>query len=64
MRSSEDADGNLHAERRRKMILEETLKKIKAPSDEAMEACRRHWDGIAKPMHSLGKMEDYLIKIA
>ena len=46
------------------MILEETLKKIKAPSDEAMEACRRHWDGIAKPLHSLGKMEDYLIKIA
>lgn len=29
-----------------------------------MAACRRHWDSIAKPLHSLGKMEDYLVKIA
>lgn len=46
------------------MNLEEALRRIKKPSKEAMEACRKHWDSIAKPLHSLGKMEDYLIKIA
>lgn len=46
------------------MKLEETIKKIKKPSQEAMDACRQHWDTIAKPLHSLGKMEDYLVKIA
>jgi nicotinate-nucleotide--dimethylbenzimidazole phosphoribosyltransferase len=45
-------------------ILEETLEKIKEPSKEAMEACRRHWDQIAKPLHSLGKLEDDLVRIA
>lgn len=25
---------------------------------------RAHWDGIAKPLHSLGKLEDVLIQIA
>lgn len=40
------------------MILEETLEKIKKPSQEAMERCRQHWDSIAKPLHSLGKLED------
>lgn len=62
--SKMDKHGLFAAERRIKMILEETLGKIKAPSQEAMEACRRHWDSIAKPLHSLGKMEDYLVRIA
>lgn len=30
----------------------------------AMEICKKKWDSIAKPLHSLGKMEDYLIQIA
>lgn len=62
--SKMDKHGLFAAERRIKMILKETLGKIKAPSQEAMEACRRHWDSIAKPLHSLGKMEDYLVRIA
>lgn len=30
----------------------------------AMEECKRRWDSIAKPLHSLGKLEDNLIQIA
>ncbi len=26
--------------------------------------CRKKWDSIAKPLHSLGKLEDYLVQIA
>ena len=29
-----------------------------------MERCRQHWDSIAKPLHSLGLLEDAVIKIA
>lgn len=46
------------------MDLKEVLACAKAPSQETMELCKRRWDSIAKPLHSLGKMEDYLIKIA
>ena len=46
------------------MTLEETLKAIQSPDKEAMRQCQARWDSIAKPLHSLGKMEDYLIKIA
>ena len=31
---------------------------------QAVEACRRHWDGIAKPLGSLGLLEDDIAKIA
>ncbi len=35
------------------------------PSDtEAMNRARAHWDGIAKPLHGLGKLEDIVVKIA
>lgn len=30
----------------------------------AMELCKKRWDSIAKPLHSLGVMEDDLIRIA
>lgn len=30
----------------------------------AMELCRKKWDSIAKPLHSLGMLEDYLVQIA
>lgn len=33
-------------------------------NEQAMEHCRRRWNGIAKPLHSLGKLEDDLIQIA
>lgn len=46
------------------MTLEEVCKQIKKPSEKAMEDCQKHWDHIAKPLHSLGKMEDYLVRIA
>jgi len=46
------------------MTLEEALKRIKKPDEEAMMQCRYRWDSIAKPLHSLGKLEDYLIQIA
>lgn len=46
------------------MILEEELKKIQEPDREAMEACQKRWNSIAKPLHSLGKLEDALVKIA
>lgn len=32
--------------------------------EEAMKAGQKKWDSIAKPLHSLGKMEDILIQIA
>lgn len=38
--------------------------RAEAPDKEAMECCRKRWDSIAKPLHSLGMMEDMLIKIA
>ncbi len=44
--------------------LEEALSSIQAPDQNAMEECRKRWDGIAKPLHSLGKLEDALVKIA
>ncbi|MDY3917641.1 MAG: nicotinate-nucleotide--dimethylbenzimidazole phosphoribosyltransferase [Candidatus Limivivens sp.] len=46
------------------MTLEEALKAVRKPDEEAMAQCQKRWDSIAKPLHSLGKLEDYLIKIA
>ena len=39
------------------MTLEETLKQIKPLNEEKMKTARRRWDSIAKPLHSLRKME-------
>ena len=30
----------------------------------AMETARKKWDSIAKPLHSLGKLEEHIIRIA
>lgn len=38
--------------------------RISPPDEAAIKACRRHWDGIAKPLNGLGLMEDMLVKIA
>ena len=46
------------------MTLEEAVRKIQGPDREAMEVCRKRWNSIAKPLHSLGRLEDALIKIA
>ena len=46
------------------MTLEETLQKIHPLDEKAMEISRKRWDSIAKPLHSLGKMEDIIVQIA
>ncbi|HEY9574959.1 MAG TPA: nicotinate-nucleotide--dimethylbenzimidazole phosphoribosyltransferase [Lachnospiraceae bacterium] len=40
------------------------IKKIKGLDKEAMADCQRRWNQIAKPLHSLGKIEDMLVAIA
>ena len=47
-----------------KMTLEETLVQIKPLDERAMEIAAKRWDSIAKPLHSLGKMEKLVIQIA
>lgn len=37
---------------------------IKQPSEAAMDAARKHWDGVAKPIGSLGALESHIVKIA
>lgn len=46
------------------MTLEEAVRQIEGLNENAMEQCRRRWDSIAKPLHSLGKLEDFFVKIA
>ena len=44
--------------------LEETLAAITPLDEKAMEIAQKRWDSIAKPLHSLGKLETLLIQIA
>lgn len=44
--------------------LSRELQKIRGLDKEAMKNCQRRWNKLAKPLHSLGKIEDMLIKIA
>ena len=46
------------------MKLQETLDKIQKLDEKAMQAAQKRWDSIAKPLHSLGKLEEILIQIA
>ena len=46
------------------MTLEETLVQIKPLDERAMKIAAKRWDSIAKPLHSLGKMEKLVIQIA
>lgn len=46
------------------MRLEETIKKIEPVDGEAKKLSRQRWDSIAKPLHSLGKLEDDIVEIA
>ncbi|MGN0364211.1 MAG: nicotinate-nucleotide--dimethylbenzimidazole phosphoribosyltransferase [Bilifractor sp.] len=45
-------------------LLEETIGKVQPLDQEAMEAAQAHWNAIAHPLHSLGKLEDLIIRIA
>lgn len=46
------------------MKLEEALKLIEPVDEVAINQCKNRWDSIAKPLHSLGKLEDGIIQIA
>lgn len=46
------------------MTLQEIRMNVLEPDEIAIAGCKKRWDSIAKPLHSLGKLEDYLIKIA
>lgn len=46
------------------MIPEEWIQKIEAADRESMEAARQRWLTIAKPLFSLGKLEDTVVKLA
>lgn len=45
-------------------MLQETIHRIQAADQEAMKASEAHWDTIAKPLKSLGRLEEYVIQIA
>lgn len=46
------------------MTLEETIRKIRPVDVAAMAAANQHWDGLGKPLGSLGRLEKALIRIA
>lgn len=46
------------------MTLEETLEKIHPANETAMEAALAHWNNIAMPLHSLGRLQDTVVRIA
>lgn len=47
-----------------RMTLEETIRKIRPVDAAAMAAAKQHWDGLGKPLGSLGRLEKALIRIA
>lgn len=46
------------------MNFAELNEKIPLPDQGAAQAAQAHWDGIAKPLHSLGRLEEDIVKIA
>ena len=46
------------------MTLEQALKQMKRPDEASKKRCQERWNSIAKPLYSLGIMEEVLIKIA
>lgn len=46
------------------MKLEDVCRGIEELDQAAMERSLAHWNGIAKPLHSLGKLEDVIVQIA
>ncbi|NLK44306.1 MAG: nicotinate-nucleotide--dimethylbenzimidazole phosphoribosyltransferase, partial [Tissierellia bacterium] len=45
-------------------LIKETLSKITSPNEETKKLAREKWDGLLKPMGSLGSLEEVTIKIA
>ena len=46
------------------MTLKEAKKQITPLNTQAMEEAVAHWNSIAKPLHSLGKLEDLVVQLA
>lgn len=46
------------------MLIEETISKIGPRDKRSEDQCRMRWDSIAKPLRSLGKLEDGIVQIA
>ncbi|HHV13682.1 MAG TPA: nicotinate-nucleotide--dimethylbenzimidazole phosphoribosyltransferase [Clostridiales bacterium] len=46
------------------MKYDEALKLVQPPDEKAMQQCAKRWDSIAKPLHSLGKLEAGIIQLA
>lgn len=46
------------------MMLQEITNTVIPADHKAMEVCRQHWDTIAKPLRSLGLLEEYIVQIA
>ena len=46
------------------MTLEEVKEQICPIDEQAVSAAQKRWDSIAKPLHSLGKMEELVMQIA
>ena len=46
------------------MNLQEAVESIRPLDEKAMEQSKEHWDSIAHPLHSLGKLEDMVVQIA
>lgn len=49
---------------RTELTLEKTLQQITARDEEAARIAQSRWDSIAKPLHSLGWLEDVIVRIA
>lgn len=46
------------------MELKQICEEIKPLDEQAMQEAREHWNSIAHPLHSLGKLEDVVVQIA
>lgn len=44
--------------------LEQVIRQIRPLDEHAMEQAKKQWNSIAKPLHSLGKLEKHIIRIA
>ncbi len=49
---------------RTELTLEKTLRQVTACDEEAARIAQSRWDSIAKPLHSLGWLEDVIVRIA
>lgn len=45
-------------------MLQETIRRILPADYEVEKACQKHWDNIAKPLRSLGRLEEYIVQLA